>query len=81
MRNVAHLLVGYDPVTEKVEYENTIPDLKVTDWVKPDSDDPDALDSYKLDYSVAKDIMSFYKLALGDSRLEYFMESKALVTA
>jgi hypothetical protein len=85
MRNdVIYLLVGYDPDTERVSYRQEIPRVKlgsVLSLVSPDADDPDALDSYPLDYSVAKDIMGYASMPFGDKAYEYFFESRASATA
>jgi hypothetical protein len=82
-RDVIHLLVGYDPLTEKVVYRHAIPSskLKVLSWISHDADDPDLLDSYPLEYPMARDIMVHTGLPSGEIGYEYFLESKAAAIA
>ena len=78
-QDVAHQLVGYDPSTELLVFEQDIP-LEAWDKVKPlltaDKDDPEFIYSYPLEWSVASDIMGFIG-SRGGERLHYYIESFA----
>ncbi len=78
--NVDHLLVGYDPVTEYVVYEATIPPrdvIWVLDQVRPDEDDPRGLDSYPISDAIANAIIGYSQLPRRMPGIEYFVESRA----
>ena len=78
-RNVTHQLVGYDPSTESLVFEQDIP---FEDWDKvkslltPDKEDPDYVYSYPLQWSVADDIMGIIGRREGPW-LRYYIESFA----
>ena len=72
-------LVGYDPRTDAVAVEYSIPEEKwttVMGLVERDDDDPDHIYAYPLGISVANDIIGI----LGhprDQNLKYFLECES----
>jgi hypothetical protein len=73
---LAHQLVGYDPETERLEVQWEIPESlmdKVRRLVVTDEDDPDIVDAYPVDPTVARDILGM--LHSNERRqLDYFLE-------
>lgn len=83
MRNdVMHELIGYDLFTNRVVYRATIPaqcESRVISMVGPESDDPDAIDSYVVDTHLANEIVGVARLPAAPQEAEYFLESLATV--
>jgi hypothetical protein len=79
MTTVMRQIVGYDPTTERVAFEYSIPLDKWTDvasLVKRNEDDPDYIYNYPLDIGVTNDIMGLVGKRVAQ-HLKYFLECEA----
>jgi hypothetical protein len=73
---VVHSLVGYDRRTEKVAYQHDIPLEKwdaVRKFLHPDDDDPEMVDVYPLNESMAHNLIGILPDIAGQD-LDYFIE-------
>ena len=78
-RDVTHQLVGYDPRTELLAFEQDISDDawdKIAPLLTYDDDDPEYAYAYPLEWSVASDIMGIIGNR-GSRTLNYYIESYA----
>jgi len=79
MMVVTRQIVGYDPETERVAFEYSIPKEiwnEVIPLVKRNESDPYAIFNYALDIGVANDIMGMMGQR-GAQNLKYFLECEA----
>ncbi|HEY1941425.1 MAG TPA: hypothetical protein VGH40_04815 [Roseiarcus sp.] len=77
---MAHVLVGYDPKTERLSYRHEIPRSRMKDvlnLIQLDPDDPDAIAAYALDIFKVNDIWGIIGETERDPSLEYFLESRS----
>ena len=73
----AHRLIGYDRKTDEQKFSLAIPQSQlgaVTEFVRLEADDPEAFDSYQLDYLQAKDIAGLLSKQKLPEGLDYFLE-------
>jgi len=80
VRGISRQIVGYDPKTESVAVEYTIPSDKwreVTDLVKHDEEDPEYIYAYPLGLDVADNLIRMLGKC-GDQNLNYFLECHSL---
>jgi hypothetical protein len=70
-----HQLVGYDPDSERATFSVVVPDSALYSIrFEFDSDDPDGVFTYKLDYSKASDLTGILDRGRPPQHLEYFIE-------
>jgi hypothetical protein len=80
MSRIAHLLVGYDRLTERVAEEIAVPDAVLPEakhLAGVPEDDPDAIMCYPLDALRAHDLASMLNARIDTDRREYFLEGFA----
>jgi hypothetical protein len=79
-QEVSYQLVGYDPTTESLAFEQDIPSDKwdrIKSLLRPDPSDPDYIYTYPLDLALASDIMGMF----GNREvkgLNYYIECSAI---
>jgi len=78
-QQVIYQLVGYDPATESLAFEQNIPLEKwddVKSLLKPDPSDPNFIYTYPLDFALANDIMGLCGYRELEA-LKYYIECSA----
>ena len=77
-RQIRHRIVGYDPVSERLEFSFELPNKAMpflSKFIRFEEDDPDGYDAYRVDYSIVSDIAGMLHLTnRPPPRLEYFLE-------
>jgi hypothetical protein len=80
MSQIAHSLVGYDRLTERVAEEFAVPDAvlpRAKELAGVPADDPDAIMCYSLDAFGARDLAELIKARIDTERRDYFLEGVA----
>jgi hypothetical protein len=77
MTMVTRQIVGYNPDTQRVEFEFYIPPdrwISITRLIEPDANDPHYVYTYPLDISLTNDIMGLVGHSRVAQDLKYFLE-------
>jgi len=80
MESIAHSLVGYDRVTERIAEEFDVPDTVLPTAKKlaaVPADDPDAMMCYPLDAACAGRLAAMLRADIDTARCDYFLEGSA----
>jgi hypothetical protein len=80
MSRIAHSLVGYDRLSERVAEEFDVPDAvlpRAKELAGVPADDPDAIMCYPLEASGAHDLADLIKARIDTERRDYFLEGLA----
>jgi hypothetical protein len=77
MNQIAHSLVGYDRLSERVAEEFVVPDAvlpKAKELARVPADDPDAVMCYPLDVVGALGLADLIEARIDPERCDYFLE-------
>ena len=77
MSRIAHSLVGYDRLSERVAEEFDVPDAvlpRAKELAGVPADDPDAIMCYPLEAPGARDLAELIKARIDTERRDYFLE-------
>lgn len=80
MSQVAHSLVGYDRLTERVAEEFDVPDAvlpRAKQIARVPAGDPEAIMCYPLDAPDARALADILKASIDTERRDYFLEGVA----
>ena len=80
MNQLAHSLVGYDRVTERVAEEFDVPDAVLTrakKLARVPPDDPEAVMCYPLEAAKARALADILGATIDTGRRDYFLEGVA----
>jgi hypothetical protein len=81
MSRIAHNLVGYDRVNERVAEELNVPDAvlpRAKELARVPGDDPDVTMCYALDVAAARELAQALKTPIDTERCDYFLEGYKL---